>query len=249
MQGPRFFCPDLKPGANVLLKDEAHHATQVLRLRPGDSLVLFDGRGHVAAGTIAAAAHETRRGRRGGAALAAHVDQVLLVPRPERTLELIVAGCKGPRLNWLVEKCVELDVQRITLAEFERSVVRVGDSHLEKLHRAAIEACKQCGRAHLPELSAGRTLAEAVRACQDHTLLVADPDERAVPLATWLHTHPAANRRLAAVVGPEGGLTPDESALLRDAGGHFVRLGPHILRVETAAVSIAANAAARASLY
>lgn len=249
VQGPRFFCPDLKPGANILRDEESRHATQVLRLRPGDALALFDGRGHVGAATVAAPSAEPRRGKRAGSGLVVQVDQLMFVPLPKRSLALVVAGCKGPRLGWMIEKCVELDVHRIVLAEFERSVVRVSAAHLEKLRRAAIEACKQCGRAHLPELSAGMSVSAAISGCRDHTLIVADPDERAVPLATWLHAHPAANQHLAAVVGPEGGLTPEETELLREAGAHFVRLGPHILRVETAAVSIAANATARANLY
>lgn len=171
--------------------------------------------------------------------LGAHIEAIEEVSRPRAELTLIVAACKGPRLDWLIEKCTELGVSRIVLAEFERSVVRCGPRHVEKLRRTAIEASKQCRRAWLPEIAAGLSLAEAVAPCDGIPLLIAHPEPSAAALPDWLARH-ASERKLSAVVGPEGGLTPTEIVFLRSAGAVEVRLAETVLRVETAAAAIAA---------
>lgn len=170
------------------------------------------------------------------------IERIEEIPRPVRELTLIVGGCKGERLDWLVEKCTELGVTRIVLAEFERSIVHVGETHVEKLRRGAIEACKQCKRAWLPEIDAGAALMTAVQAAQGRgaALLVAEPDPAAPMLAAWLASRGKAAREAAIVVGPEGGLTTDETRRLHDVGAVSVRLAEHILRVETAAIAAAA---------
>ena len=144
-------------------------------------------------------------------------------------------------MDYLVEKCTELGVACIYLTEFERSVVHAGSQHLEKLRRTAIEACKQCGRAWLPEIIAGVKLPDVLPKVSEATLLIAQPADDSVPFGTWLRDNATNSARLAAVIGPEGGLTPAEIDLLRHAGGRPVTLAAHILRVETAAVCVAAS--------
>lgn len=254
VEPPRFYCPALAPGIVALAAAESRHALQSLRLRPGDALVLFDGRGGVAQATLLPDAAPPAKRKHAPAAIA-RVERVERAAPPARTLTLFVAGCKGARLDWLVEKCSELGVTRLVLAEFERSVVRVGAAHVEKLRRAALEACKQCGRAWLPEIEAGVSLPAAARgglnsktdqpSAAPRALLIAQPAADAPWLADWLHQNSPASPHLAAVVGPEGGLTPGEVEMLRAAGGQIVRLAETILRVETAAISFAANWAGR----
>lgn len=263
MSEPRLFCRTLHPGRVELDEDQSRHARLSLRLRPGDALTLFDGRGRVARARLAgpgaaAAPGSAPSGSRSRSRRAvALVEAVMTVPPPTRTLTLIAAACKGPRLDWMIEKCTELDVTRIVLAEFERSIVRPGAGAAEKLARTALEACKQCRRAWLPEIAVGEPLAAAIEPFRargtapaapapprDSSLLVCDP-EGAVPLAGWLHAHGGSLRHLVAVVGPEGGLTEGERAMLIEAGAQPIRLGEHILRVETAALAVAANWAAR----
>jgi 16S rRNA (uracil1498-N3)-methyltransferase len=241
---PRFYCPGLTPGTVTLSQVETRHALVSLRLRAGEVLTLFDGRGHVAHGTLEAErdrASDTGKRRKVRAVVT--VRDVQTVPRPQRTLTLIVAASKGPRLTWMVEKLTELGVTRIVLADFECSVVHAGETHVEKLRRTAIEACKQCGRAWLPEIESGIALRDSVAPAGADHLLITHPDERAPSLGVWLREH-AGGTHLAVVVGPEGGLTPTELEMLETAGGLPARLGDHILRVETAAVAVAANWAA-----
>jgi 16S rRNA (uracil1498-N3)-methyltransferase len=250
MSQPRFYCRQLTPGVVTLDERESRHALQSLRLRPGDELILFDGRGRVAHGVLRAREDDAggrKQGRRGGAKAhlaSASVERVLCEPPPSRTLTLIVAACKGPRLTWMVEKLTELGTTGIVVAAFERSIVRVSATHTAKLRRSALAAAKQSQRVWLPEITCGVTLAEALANFPDGTLLVAHPEDEAPTLFNRLHAHDLADQHLTAVVGPEGGLTGAEIAMLLEAGGELVRLAPAILRVETAAISLAANWAA-----
>jgi 16S rRNA (uracil1498-N3)-methyltransferase len=155
-------------------------------------------------------------------------------------LTLVVPGCKGARLDWLIEKATELGVSRFILAEFERTVVHTRPQHGRKLERTAIAACKQCHRAWLPQIQSGVALGQAVQAVADAALLVAHLSGDAPPLAKWLAAHHSTTANLAVVIGPEGGLAPAELDALMAAGGQLVCLAEHTLRVETAALAVAA---------
>lgn len=242
MSQARFYCAELTPGVITLDQAESKHALQSLRLRPGDEVILFDGYGRLAHGVLVADDEAgTRRARR---LARLSVDRILCEQPPSATLTLVVAGCKGSRLAWMVEKLTELGTTRIVMAEFERSVVRVGATHADRLRRTAVEAAKQSQRVWLPEIRCGVPLAEALDGQDADAVLIAHPADEAASLSAQLHGHRLWERRLLAVVGPEGGLTDEELAMLSEAHGELVRLAPHILRVETAAVSIAANWAA-----
>lgn len=207
-------------------------------------MTLFDGAGHVGQGILLgepdhlSAAHQRRRARPGATRVL--ISSVEEVPPASRALTLIVSGCKGARLDWLVEKCTELGVTRLILADFERSVVRLGPRHVEKLGRTAIEACKQCRRARLPEIAAGMLLPDACAGRGTAPLLVAHPAPDAPTLADRLRDKYPHACEVAVVIGPEGGLTDGELDMLRSAGSEIVRLTEHILRVETAAIAVAA---------
>lgn len=258
MSEPRFFCHTLHPGQIELDEAQSRHARLSLRLRPGDAITLFDGHGRVACAHLrepdATGASGPRTTTRRCVAI---VEAVMTLPPPTRTLTLIAAACRWPRLDWMIEKCTELGVTRIVLVGFERSVARPRAGAAEKLARTALEACKQCRRVWLPEIAVGAPLKEAIRPSRalpvapaapayphDSSLLVCEP-QNAAPLAGWLHAHGGSLRHLAAVIGPEGGLSNDERTMLSEAGAQPVRLAEHILRVETAAVAVAANWAAR----
>ena len=249
MSEARFYCENLTPGVVELEAGESRHALQVLRLRLGDEIILFDGRGRLAHGVLqpnepAAAGKARRPGGKGARVARVVVERILCEPPPITTLTLIVAASKGARLTWMLEKLTELGTTHIVIAEFERSVVHVGEGHEAKLRRTALEAGKQSQRAWLPEISCGLALVDAVPGSPDGRLLVAHPSPEAPTLASQLHGQVRPDNRYTAVVGPEGGLTDAEMELLLDRGGGLVRLAPHILRVETAAVAVAANWAA-----
>jgi 16S rRNA (uracil1498-N3)-methyltransferase len=248
MQEPWFYCPNLQCGAIVLDDAEMRHALHSRRLRAGDTLTLFDGAGRVGQARILPGIGATgergstdlrRAARRPPAALA--VDAIDEIPPSGRTLSLIVPACKGPRLDWLVEKCTELGATRLVLAEFERSVVHAGAQHVEKLRRTAIEACKQSRRAWLPQIETATGLPAASARGPNAALLIAHLEEGAPSLAEWLARHGPEAHELAVVIGPEGGLAPAEIEVLRAAGAQVVRLAEHVLRIETAAIAVAGN--------
>ena len=238
MSTPRFHIDELRPGRLALDEEESRHALLSLRLRPGDAVALFDGRGHVADGTLADEAGGRRRRQ-----ATVVVDDVRTALPPARPLTVWVAGCKGPRLAWLVEKCTELGVTRLAFTTFTRSVVHVEAELGPKLRRTALEAAKQSGAVWLPELTGGATLAQRLAAPRDGAIVVTHPAPGAPPLGAWLASM-GAPAPLTAVIGPEGGLTDEELSALRAGGAVVVGLGSQILRVETAALAVAATWAA-----
>jgi 16S rRNA (uracil1498-N3)-methyltransferase len=246
---PRFYAPLVAGEVVALDAEQSRHALQSLRLRPGDEVVLFDGKGLEARARLRSQANGDGGTRKGAdKRRLAEVDLIAIEqhPRPTHALTLYVAGCKGPRLAWLVEKCTELGATRLAFTEFERSVVCVSAAHAEKLGRTAIEACKQCGRSWLPSIDAGLAFADLVRdraAAESDAaaekLLVAHPRTYdGWSLTSWLGSNAWTN--VGVVIGPEGGLTDAEVEALRDAGAVPVHLAENILRIETAAVSAAA---------
>jgi 16S rRNA (uracil1498-N3)-methyltransferase len=185
----------------------AHHLRRVLRLREGEVVTVTDGAGR------------WRACRTSGDGL--EVDGVVVhVQRPAAPVTIAVAPPKGERLEWLVQKCTEVGVDRIVLVSAERSVVRWDGERaarqLARLGRIAVEASLQARRVWLPELS-GPVPALDVLA----TAVVAEPGGRAL-----------GGDDAVVAIGPEGGWSAAEVAT---AGGQ-VSLGPNVLRVETAAV-------------
>jgi 16S rRNA (uracil1498-N3)-methyltransferase len=253
---PRFYCPGLRAGLVALPEAEVRHAVRSRRLRPGDSIQLFDGQGGLAHGTLISVRNRASRRRADASAVAADVRQVERFAPPRRSLTVVVAACKGRRLDFLVEKCTELGVACLVFAEFARSVVHLDASSASGLQRTAIEACKQAGRLWLPRIETGRRLKEVIPQAVSAAavsaavappalgeLLVAHPAPDAVGVGQYLAGR-ALPEQLTAVVGPEGGLTEEELAHLEAAGATRVRLAAHILRVETAAAALAAAWAA-----
>jgi len=246
MSVPRFYCGKLSPGVVTLDELQSRHAWSSLRLGPDDEVLVFDGAGAWARGTLVANEGDKQRKSRRKVSIA--VERVECESPPRHELIQIVSACKGPRLTWMIEKLTEIGVTGIVIAEFERSVVHVGAARVEKLRRTVIEAAKQSRRLWLPSIEAGVLLDDALAAVVSDgaatNLLVAHPAEKAAAWADCLSRTSGAASRVVAVVGPEGGLTNNEIQKLSEANGRFVRLSRHILRVETAALSVAAAWAA-----
>ena len=162
------------------------------------------------------------------------------VPALEPRLTLAVALPKGERQKWMVEKLTELGVHRLVPLETVRGVAEATPAAQARLERVVIEACKQCGRNTLMEIGTGRTLAHLLTNLPHGAhIVIAHPDPRGMPLDAAL-VQPAA-KEVIALVGPEGGFTFEELAAAECAGVIRVSLGPHILRVETAAIALAAR--------
>lgn len=215
----------LQPGPVVLQGPEAHHLATVCRLRPGDRVCLFNGDGHeYPADVISASRRDVSL-------------NVLAVESPAREpgfrLEVAVPLPKGDRGQFLVEKLTELGVTQYTPLRTRRSVVHPGDAKREKLQRYVIEASKQCGRNVLMEVGAmANWETYATRADLPATRLLAHPGGES------LRSHPGD---CVVAVGPEGGFTDEEVDLARGNGWQVVSLGPRILRIETAAIALAAK--------
>lgn len=244
----RYFCERKIDGDRIELTGiEAHHLIHVMRARPGGQVVLFDGFG----GEYLA---EIDQVRRDAAVLR------LIEHRPiERELpgRLVVAAAlpKGDRQKWLVEKLVELGVSAFVPLTTQRSVSEPGDSARTRLARTVIAASKQCGRNRLMEIAETAQWREFATQCRADVRLLAHPASAAaerrdsppapapLPIDSGCCGHvPRLNlsEEIVAAVGPEGGFTEAEVAAAIEARWMCFDLGPRILRVETAALCLAA---------
>jgi 16S rRNA (uracil1498-N3)-methyltransferase len=231
--GARFHIPDtLGPGAELDLPDTAgHHATRVLRLGVGDAVVLFDGRG----GEHDAAITRVHRND-----VTVRVTGFREVDRESPLAVTLVQGISsGDRMDITLRKAVELGVAAIVPVATERSVVKLRDERADRRRQhwqaLAIAACEQCGRNTVPAVAEPvdfRTwLAELPKAPGAQSRIAL-----AVGGETRLADVPKPADDVLLLVGPEGGLSPEEAALASTRGFTPVRMGPRILRTETAAV-------------
>ncbi len=220
----------LRAGGTVLLpEDAAHHAVHVLRLWEGEEVTLFDGRGGEYAGRIAAIER-----------LRVTVDLLAHCPL-ERESPLAVTLVQGvsasEKMDFTVQKATELGVAALQPVIAAHSVGRIaGDRAAQKRahwQRVVIAACEQCGRNRVPEVLDPMPLAEYCRTASPGPALLLAPD---APLSL----RDAAARlegKVALAAGPEAGFSAAEEAMLSDAGFVPVRLGPRVLRTETAALA------------
>lgn len=218
---------DLAPGASVALDPaQAHYLVTVLRLKAGAGVLLFNGRDGEWAATVA----ET--GRR---AVALAVGTRTRAQTEPGDLHYLFAPLKRARLDYLAQKATEMGVSALRPVITARTVAeRV---NVERLRANTVEAAEQCGILSLPEVHAPQRLADIVAGWPPGRRLVLCDEDAPVadPLAALA---PLGRGPLAVMVGPEGGFTEAERALLR--GRPFVTvisLGPRILRADTAAVA------------
>ena len=227
----RLYCPlPLATGAIVELPDAAaHHAARVLRLKADDELTLFNGAGGEFAARIA---------RVDARAVAARVGEFRAIERESPLVVTLIQGlATGDRMDYAIQKSVELGVTAVQPVTTARSVARLDAPRAAKriLHwrQIAISACEQCGRNRVPDVLPLRDLddwlREPTRASQRLLLL---PD---APTVLAKIARPAGSIEL--LVGPEGGLVPGETGGALSAGFMPVSLGPRILRTETAALA------------
>ncbi|GIK16235.1 MAG: ribosomal RNA small subunit methyltransferase E [Planctomycetota bacterium] len=236
MRRARIYHPDLNHREAVLSEDESHHARDVLRMRPGDEVELFDGAGRIAAGRVIASSRE-------GVCVQIGAIQIVSARRPPR-LSLAVCPPKGDRQQLLVEKCTELGIEAITPLTCVRSVVVAGSSLLNRWRRWAIEACKQCGRADLPRIDSPTAFADLIRhRSPSPTLAIADAGGRDPGVFDTLAD--CGSDDILLLIGPEGGWADEEMTAARAAGIPAVALAEDTLRIETAAIAAAAVFAAR----
>jgi len=230
MAAPRFFVRlELTPaaiGQTLTLPDAAaHHALRVVRLGAGDALTLFTGAGGEYAATISAA------GKRGATV---RIEAFEPVERESPlTITLVQAVAANDAMDHAVRKATELGAAAIQPLVTERSAPlppgERRDRRLAHWRQVAVAACEQCGRNRVPEIFAAVALSDWLGAWRWGGVVFAPDGEQS------LATVPAAPSAL--LIGPEGGLAPGEIATARAAGFIVARLGPRVLRTETAGMA------------
>ena len=235
MNLPRFFSTQPLPvGARVdLSENAARHAVRVLRLRENDGLTLFDGTGGEVAARIAHVGRD---------AVVAEVMQRRDVEcESPIDITLVQALQSGEKMDLTVQKAVELGVRRIVPVTSQRSVVRLeGDRAQRRVahwQAVAISACEQCGRNRVPEVSdlvgLRQWLAKPASGGSVVRLLL---DPRSTNTLDSLPC-PREGCGVELLIGAEGGLSPEETEMALQAGFTGVRLGPRVLRTETAGLA------------
>ncbi len=209
--------------------DEAQHAVRVKRVRPGEPVELMDGAGRRAPGEVAEAIAERRETR-----LVVRIQEVITEPPLTPRVEVWSAAPKGDRLEAMVDELSQIGVAAWVPVESALTARELTPKRAERLHRVCRESLKQCARAWTMQIG-DPVVAGAAWTDPDARVLVADASGK--PFDPGMITG-ATTIRL--VVGPEGGWTQDELAQARAAGAATVSLGPHIMRIGTAAVAGAA---------
>ena len=209
---------------------EAHHLAKVMRAQVGDSVQLFDGSGS----EFTARIEELKK----DSAELVIVERRAVDRELPFVLTMAVALPKGERQKWLLEKLVELGVTRLVPLVTERGVAQPVEQAIERLGRTVVEASKQCGRNRLLEVCQPLEARQCFQSASPTALRWIGDPEGAPLLDSTLAT--SSGNELWFAVGPEGGFTADEVAAASAAGWQRASLGPRILRIETAAIALAA---------
>lgn len=233
MRIPRFYCPlELQLGQTLCLPEAVfRHAIQVLRLQLGESLVLFNGQGGEYLAELIELGKRT-------ASVRLHSFEPLSRESPLE-LSLVQALLKPDKMDFALQKAVELGVSDFQPLLTHRSVVRTDQEKIEKKlqhwQAVALSACEQSGRTHIPKIYPPQTLSHYLTTLSSTTHYVILAPDSQQDLRTI-----AATQKLAVLIGPEGGFSDQELELCLAAGMQGVTLGARILRAETASTSVLA---------
>ncbi len=236
----RFYLPDAPAGEAcfecALSADEAQHAGRVLRLRTGDEVECFDGQGHAWRCAL----------RFEGARAAVRALEPLPSNESPVRITLYQGLPKLDKLDLIVQKATELGAWRVVPVGMARSVARVdgrdAERKRERWQRIAMEAAKQCGRARVPEVAVPMSFAQAASDMAGRELMLM-PYE--LHQGRVLSAIAPGARDIGILIGPEGGIAPEEAQAAQASGALPVTLGPRILRTETAAIAALAMAMLR----
>jgi 16S rRNA (uracil1498-N3)-methyltransferase len=210
----------------ALSGDEARHLAQVLRMKPGDSVIVFDGHGRRASAEILLISRDR---------VPLKLGEILPSRPPQPAITLAQAIPKGKNMDLIVQKSVELGIAAIQPLVTRHTVVQPGDGKSEKWRRNALEACKQCGQDTLPEIAEPLAFDRWIssQAAAPGLKLIASLAPGARPLRTVLRENPAITAATM-LIGPEGDFSAEETTAALAAGFLPISLGSIVLRVETA---------------
>jgi len=220
--------------ANVQLdSSESHHLAHVLRLKTGETVELFDGRGRLAFARVSSI-HKDK--------VSLVVNEIRSFPPPAWKIVLAVSMPKTNRFDFLVEKCTELGVDHIIAVAYERTVKIGKESAMARYEKIAVSAAKQSGRLFLPYFSGPWPFYQA-------TEYIRKEYSRAV----WVYGEPFSGsgnferakehiggKDVVCLIGPEGGFTDEEKNVLQSIGASSIQINPNVLRIETAAIAFGA---------
>lgn len=238
MQLHRFYCNPITEPVCELTGSEAHHLAGVLKLSANQKVELIDGCGGLATAIVrTASSHKA----------VLQIEQLETLPQPSGPKIVIAPSvAKGHRFDWLITKCTELGVDRICPVLFERTVKQPKNPKtVERWRNLTISATKQCRRLFLPQIDKPQPLANTLETLKE------DFPQAHFLLGSLSGDSPAITKQafddadVVAFVGPEGGVTEKEQALLQANGTQLVQLTDTVLRVETAALAFAAILAAK----
>ena len=222
---PRFFIDGAADGRAYIAGADALHIAKALRMRPGEALTLCDGKGTDFEGVL-----ETVTDRQVTVRITASRPSQA---EPTLAVTLYQGLPKGDKMDWIVQKAVELGVTAVVPVATRRSVARLegkADKKQERWQRIAAEAAGQCGRGMLPSVERPLSWSQALSCLSGEPALVFY-EGGGRPLRELVTP---STRRLSVFVGPEGGFDPKEIDAIRRQGGGVATLGPRILRCETA---------------
>ena len=208
---------------------EVHHAVNVMRLKDGDAVTVFDGNGKHTLGALRI------QGKR-----EAHIEARDVITQPRNSLgdvNLAAAICKPARWEWMLEKCAEAGLGSFTPLLTDHCVSRPAAGKVDKWNAIFIRACKQSHNAWLPVLSPITSLTNWLSSDIRLKLAGAITDD-AQPLAKILPQESVDNLSIGVAIGPEGDFSASEYEQLRSDGVHMLSLGSRTLRCETAALYV-----------
>jgi 16S rRNA (uracil1498-N3)-methyltransferase len=235
----RFFVPphSIKESRVALRGTIVHQIRDVLRMRPGDEIVLLDNSGFAHRTELVTIDRDAVRGR--------VIEKWKLETEPQTRLTLYQGLLKGQKFEWVLQKGTEIGIVAFVPMLTERCVVStvngVSDARVERWERIVVEAAEQAGRAVLPHLWSATLFAHACeQAARGGLALIPWEDEHSRGLREALQNVPKS-KEISLFIGPEGGFAEEEIAVAQERGVMPVSLGPRILRAETAGL-VAASA-------
>jgi len=239
MSTPRFFCETvLTPDATCLLPPAVAHHVRVRRLKAGQEIILFDGSGTESKGLL--------QFEPSGQALVLITSAQAIDRELPWHITLVQGIASQDRMDWVIEKAVEMGVSKFVPLLADRSVVKLSDDRAQKrlIHwqKLIISASEQCGRNRLMQIQAPCGIDAAIRHCDNEPILWCHANAESVSIgdAGVIQTVASTNRACL-VVGPEGGFSDNEVRIWQAAGAQAISLGARILRTETAGLAAIAS--------
>lgn len=210
---------------------DVHHINRVLRLNLGDQIIITDGAGWEYLAHITSQSPQLVEAR--------ILEGAVSDQEPPIDVFLLQGIPKGEKMELLIQKCTEIGMKKLIPVQMKRTIVKLSSAKEEKRRerwqRVATEAAKQSQRAVIPQILPVCDLAAALQQLPPETILIMPWEEEInTGLKAYFQSQPESSGSFAVLIGPEGGISPEEAQLAIEWGAHKISLGPRILRTETA---------------